>query len=214
MWLCDRFSSFSMDDNSQCVFALESLLRLETPESSVSLICFIWSLYKNKQKCHKCIIRHKKMHWKRFKYHIANFLRIESNLWCVLFVSSAIAISISHNIAVIDASAHLATAITAGRSIANAWMACVVRWCRVLEKINEIIFDYNQKSICFNRYKWASVRTLSLVVVMVSETLMSSDEKNGNTPDKWLQFFSSVLESKNIGDSTIQWKKKTKFNPM
>lgn len=52
------------------------------------------------------------------------------------------------------------------------------------------------------------MHTLSLVFVMHGETLMSSDEKNGDTPDTRLQFLSSILEFKHTGDSAIRYNRK------
>lgn len=73
-------------------------------------------------------------------YHNAYFVRIKSNLWCILFVPHTIAVL---SIAIYVA-ADLTTAFTAGRSIANTWMACVVWRGRILLKISckTIISNY------------------------------------------------------------------------
>lgn len=64
-------------------------------------------------------------------YQISYSIRFETNLRSILFISNAMGISISYDVAI------AVVAFTAGRSIANTWMACVIWRCRLLLERNK-----------------------------------------------------------------------------
>lgn len=129
MWWCDKLYSLSIDDSSLCcVFALESLLRLDTPESS-SIFSLFNSNFCKQTNWHETNTHTLKWIFASDTNHIAN----DFHFLHILLAAHANTISIPYNrIALNHSVANQTAAIAAGRTIANARMTCVIRWWWIL----------------------------------------------------------------------------------
>lgn len=189
-----------MDDNSQCVFALESLLRLDTPESSVSLMCFIWNLCRN---------QNEQLRQMRHLNNTMIFQRKASQVpYCefspnrIRFAKYSLCLGRNCNFDFVpyrdmwdwNSSGDCNHSWMFDCRHSNGMCNTMMRIPSANQRKEKLISNCSARP-------WTPAHTLSLVFVMFSETLMSSDEKKGDTPDTRLVFFSSVLKSKYAGDS-------------